>query len=98
MDIDWLAQHPVSRALEHAGGRVHPASRWLANESAHIESESAEHDLHAFQALRRMDDHADVTPDHLAEVVATEIGKHTAYHPVAPDGAARAATLLAELL
>jgi len=56
VEIDWLAQHPVSRALEHAGERVHPASRWLASESAHIESESAEHDLHAFQALRRMDE------------------------------------------
>src|SRR5439155_15347421 len=28
----------------------------LANESRHIESESAEHDLHCFQALRRMDE------------------------------------------
>lgn len=54
--IDWLAQHPVTRALEAAGERVHPASRWLANESAHIESESAEHDLHAFQAIRNMDE------------------------------------------
>jgi hypothetical protein len=29
---------------------------WLANESAHIEDESADHDLHAFQAIRRMDE------------------------------------------
>ena len=28
----------------------------LANESAHIEDESADHDLHAFQAIRRMDE------------------------------------------
>src|SRR3954447_5754041 len=56
VEIDWLPRPPVSRALEHAGERVHPASRWLAGESAHIESESAEHDLHAFQALRRMDE------------------------------------------
>jgi len=35
---------------------VHPASATLANESAHIESESAEHDLHCFQAWRRMDE------------------------------------------
>jgi predicted glycosyltransferase len=28
----------------------------LANESGHIESESAEHDLHCFQAIRRMDE------------------------------------------
>jgi len=42
--------------LEAEGERVHPASAWLANESAHIESESAEHDLHCFQAWRRMDE------------------------------------------
>jgi predicted glycosyltransferase len=54
--IDWLAQHPVTRVLEAEGERVHPASRWLANESRHIETESAEHDLHCFQAWRRMDE------------------------------------------
>jgi pimeloyl-ACP methyl ester carboxylesterase/predicted glycosyltransferase len=56
LEIDWLAQHPVTRVLEAAGERIHPASAWLASESAHIESESAEHDLHCFQAIRRMDD------------------------------------------
>jgi hypothetical protein len=35
---------------------VHPASRYLANESAHLESEAGEHDLHCFEALRRMDE------------------------------------------
>jgi pimeloyl-ACP methyl ester carboxylesterase/predicted glycosyltransferase len=56
LEIDWLAQHPVTRVLESAGERVHPASGWLASESAHIESESAEHDLHAFQSVRTMDE------------------------------------------
>ena len=56
LQIDWLAQHPVTKVLEDRGERVHPASAWLANESAHIEDESAEHDLHAFQAIRRMDE------------------------------------------
>jgi predicted glycosyltransferase len=56
LEIDWLAQHPVTRILEAAGERIHPASKLLANESAHIESESAEHDLHCFQAIRRMDE------------------------------------------
>jgi pimeloyl-ACP methyl ester carboxylesterase/predicted glycosyltransferase len=55
LQVDWLAQHPVTRVLEAAGERVHPASRWLANESTHIESECGEHDLNAFQAIRRMD-------------------------------------------
>jgi pimeloyl-ACP methyl ester carboxylesterase len=56
LEIDWLAQHPVTRVLEGEGERVHPASADLANESRHIESESAEHDLHCFQAWRRMDE------------------------------------------
>jgi pimeloyl-ACP methyl ester carboxylesterase/predicted glycosyltransferase len=56
LEIDWLAQDPVTRVLEAEGERVHPASAHLANESRHIESESAEHDLHCFHALRRMDE------------------------------------------
>ncbi|MFL5799149.1 MAG: alpha/beta fold hydrolase [Actinomycetota bacterium] len=56
LEIDWLAQHPVTRVLADRGERVHPASGLLANESGHIESESAEHDLHCFQAWRRMDE------------------------------------------
>jgi pimeloyl-ACP methyl ester carboxylesterase/predicted glycosyltransferase len=56
LTIDWLAQHPVTKVLETRGERIHPASAELANESSHIESESAEHDLHAFQAIRRMDE------------------------------------------
>jgi pimeloyl-ACP methyl ester carboxylesterase/predicted glycosyltransferase len=56
LEIDWLAQDPVTRVLQGEGERIHPASSHLANESRHIESESAEHDLHCFQALRRMDE------------------------------------------
>ncbi len=56
LQIDWLAQHPVSLVLEERGERVHPASRWLASESSHIESEAGEHDLNAFKAIRRMDE------------------------------------------
>ena len=54
--VDWLAQDPVTRLLEAAGERVHPLSPRLASESRHIELESGEHDLHAFQAIRRMDE------------------------------------------
>ena len=54
--VDWLAQSPVSDVLALEGERVHPASRHLASESRHIESESGEHDLHCFQAIRRMDE------------------------------------------
>ncbi len=56
LEIDWLAQHPVTAVLEARGERIHPASAHLASESRHIESESAEHDLHCFQAIRRMDE------------------------------------------
>jgi pimeloyl-ACP methyl ester carboxylesterase len=56
LGIDWLAQHPVTNVLEARGERIHPASAFLANESGHIESESSEHDLHCFQAIRRMDE------------------------------------------
>ncbi len=56
VEIDWLTQHPVTRVLADAGERVHPASDWLASESAHIEAVSGEHDLHVFQAIREMDE------------------------------------------
>jgi pimeloyl-ACP methyl ester carboxylesterase/predicted glycosyltransferase len=56
LEIDWLAQHPVTAVLEAEGERIHPASQWLASESAHIAAESMGHDLHCFQALRRMDE------------------------------------------
>lgn len=55
-EITWLAQDPVTRVLTDAGEQVHPASRELASESAHFTSESAGHDLHCFQAWRRMDE------------------------------------------
>src|SRR6478672_8883021 len=56
LEIDWLAQHPVTAVLEERGERIHPLSAELASESAHITSESTDHDLNAFQAIRRMDE------------------------------------------
>jgi pimeloyl-ACP methyl ester carboxylesterase len=56
LQVDWLAQHPVTELLARRGERVHPASAFLASESQHLESECGEHDLHAFQAARRMDE------------------------------------------
>ncbi|HEX5156748.1 MAG TPA: alpha/beta fold hydrolase [Ktedonobacterales bacterium] len=72
LQIDWLAQDPVTRVLEAQGERIHPASAHLASESSHFESESAEHDLHAFQALRRMD-----------EIL---VANYMLYHDVVRDG------------
>jgi predicted glycosyltransferase len=56
LQVDWLAQDPVTRLLETSGERVHPLSSRLASETLHIELESGEHDLNAFQAIRRMDE------------------------------------------
>ena len=56
IQIDWLAQHPVTTVLEAEGEIVHPASDWLASESAHIAEESTGHSLHCFQAIRTMDE------------------------------------------
>jgi pimeloyl-ACP methyl ester carboxylesterase/UDP:flavonoid glycosyltransferase YjiC (YdhE family) len=56
LEIQWLAQSPVRAVLEAAGEIVHPGSDDLASESAHWESESEHHDLHAFYAFRRMDE------------------------------------------
>ena len=56
VEIDWLAQSPVTTVLEAHGERIHPLSPELASESAHITAESSEHDLNAFQAIRRMDE------------------------------------------
>ncbi|MFD4638031.1 alpha/beta fold hydrolase [Lentzea sp. NPDC058436] len=55
LEIDWLAQHPVTEVLGPAGERIHPASAWLANESSHVEDDAGEHDLHVFEAFRRLD-------------------------------------------
>src|SRR5205823_12421458 len=53
LEIQWLAQHPVTTVLEHRGETIHPASAELASEAIHIDREAGEHDLHAFQAPRR---------------------------------------------
>jgi pimeloyl-ACP methyl ester carboxylesterase len=56
LEVDWLAQDPVTRLLEAYSERIHPSSAQLASESRHIELESGEHELNAFQAIRRMDE------------------------------------------
>jgi pimeloyl-ACP methyl ester carboxylesterase/predicted glycosyltransferase len=56
LEIQWLAQEPVTTVLRERGETIHPASAELASEAEHIDREAGEHDLHAFEALRRMDD------------------------------------------
>ena len=55
------------------------------------------HRLERHGAGRCMDFEND-GPDEIATAIAEEIGRETAYRPVATDGAARAAALIAELL
>jgi len=56
LEIEWLAQDPVTRVLAAHGEKIHPASEALALESKHIEMESGPHRLHVFEAWRRMDE------------------------------------------
>ena len=56
LEIDWLAQDPVTRVLEDCGERIHPASALLASESRHMTAESRDHELNCFEAWRRMDE------------------------------------------
>jgi pimeloyl-ACP methyl ester carboxylesterase/UDP:flavonoid glycosyltransferase YjiC (YdhE family) len=56
LEIHWWAQPPVTEVLAGVGELIHPASAALVSESAHWESESADHDLPAFYAFRRMDE------------------------------------------
>ncbi|HRO58705.1 MAG TPA: glycosyltransferase, partial [Burkholderiaceae bacterium] len=56
LDIDWFTTDPARRYLETEGERLHPITQRLASESGHFESVAGEHDLHAFFALRSMDE------------------------------------------
>ena len=56
LQIDWFTVDPATRYLQQEGERVHPICARLANESRHFERVAGEHDLHAFFALRTMDE------------------------------------------
>jgi pimeloyl-ACP methyl ester carboxylesterase/UDP:flavonoid glycosyltransferase YjiC (YdhE family) len=56
LEIHWLAQPPVTTLLEAAGESIHPASAELAPEAAGVDAAAGEHELHAFQMLRRLDE------------------------------------------
>ncbi len=55
------------------------------------------HRLDRYRAGRRMD-YASADPDAIADAIAAKLGRDLDYRPVATDGAARAARLIAELL
>ena len=56
LEVHWLAQPPLTTLLEACGEIIHPASAELAPEAAHVDAEAGEHELHAFQMLRRLDE------------------------------------------
>ncbi len=56
LEIEWLAQPPVTTVLKRRGETIHPASAELASEVVHIDLEADGHELHVFEALRRMDE------------------------------------------
>ncbi len=56
LQIDWLAVDPVRSAVQEAGEHIHPASDLLLSESAHVESQSAEHDVNVFLSIWDMDE------------------------------------------
>jgi pimeloyl-ACP methyl ester carboxylesterase/UDP-N-acetylglucosamine:LPS N-acetylglucosamine transferase len=56
LQIEWLAQHPVTRVLAEAGETIHPLSYQLVSESAHWEQSADAHGLHCFYAWREMDE------------------------------------------
>ncbi|HEX4333891.1 MAG TPA: alpha/beta fold hydrolase [Usitatibacter sp.] len=56
LGIDWFTVDPAAAYLQREGEHVHPITSRLANESRHFEHCAGEHDLHAFFALRTMDE------------------------------------------
>jgi pimeloyl-ACP methyl ester carboxylesterase/predicted glycosyltransferase len=56
LEVHWLAQPPVTTLLAACGEMVHPASAELASEAAGVDAETGDHELHAFQMLRRLDE------------------------------------------
>jgi pimeloyl-ACP methyl ester carboxylesterase/predicted glycosyltransferase len=56
VEVQWLAQPPLTTLLEACGEYVHPASAQLAPEAKHVDAEAGVHELHAFQMLRRLDE------------------------------------------
>ncbi|HTK88723.1 MAG TPA: alpha/beta fold hydrolase [Verrucomicrobiae bacterium] len=54
--VDFLAADPADRVVEACRERLHPATRHILNESAHVEGWAGDHELHAFNALWDMDE------------------------------------------
>ena len=70
--VDFLAADPADRVVQHWGERLHPATRLLQSETRHFEGWSADHELHAFNALWDMDEILTANFMTLADVVERE--------------------------
>ena len=56
VEIEWLAQPPVTGFLQLHGEKINELSKHFASECAHFESQSVEHCQPAFPILRDMDE------------------------------------------
>ncbi len=72
LDIEWLAQEPVTRLLATRNERVHPASHRMLQECAHIRREADGEALNALLALRRMDGILIANFCHFQDVIEAE--------------------------
>jgi pimeloyl-ACP methyl ester carboxylesterase/predicted glycosyltransferase len=54
--IDWFTVDPAAAYLEREGEKLHPMTRYLSNESRHLEDMAGEHEVPAFFVLRTMDE------------------------------------------
>ena len=79
------------------GGRDHVAARGGTHGWPWVQNFHVRHRLERYRAGRRID-YASASPSDIATAIAQEIGRDVDYRPVATDGAARAASLLASLL
>jgi pimeloyl-ACP methyl ester carboxylesterase/predicted glycosyltransferase len=56
LQIEWFTVDPAAAYLEREGEQLHPMTRYLSNESRHLEDMAGEHEVPAFFALRTMDE------------------------------------------
>ena len=70
--VDFLAADPADRVVQAWGERLHPATRLLLNESAHVEGWGGDHELHAFNAIWNMDEIMSANFMTFADVVERE--------------------------
>src|SRR5437763_13712017 len=89
----------ATRPLTCPRGRSRrPRALYISSPIHHFEHNfHVRHRLERYGAGRCMDFELD-GPDEIAAAIAAEIGREVDYRPVATDGAARAAALIAELL